>query len=190
MTELSRHILCAASRSSSSRSSSSVFRVLEVGAGDGKLAFHLQRLLGGHDDGRIEVLASDDKSWRIKPMAGGPTVHEMDCAAAVSHFRPNLVLCSWMPCGEDWTPGIRAVPEVESYVLIGEADAPDGCCGAGETWDEEAIGPGWTRHDISPCSTLQFSRHDFSELCGHGRTVSFQREADKRAPMNESTVSC
>ena len=157
------------------------FRVLEVGAGDGRLAFHLQKRLALQRH-PIEVIASDDGSWGIKPMVvkylageSGPKVVRMDCKTAVEHFRPQLVLCQWMPAGEDWTPAIRAVNDVESYILIGETDAPDGCCGAAETWDPAAIGPGGERRELSSLSSLQYSRHDWAEFCGHGRTVSFER---------------
>ena len=88
--------------------------MLEVGAGDGKLAFHLRRKLGEE----VEIIASDDMSWRIKSITGAVKVHAMDCSSAVDYFRPQLVLCMWMPSGEDWTPQIRAVESVESYVLV------------------------------------------------------------------------
>jgi len=48
-----------------------------------------------------------------------------------------IVLCSWMPMGQDWTSHFRNA-EVDEYILIGEAD--DGSCGDNWlTWGNPAF---------------------------------------------------
>ena len=130
--------------------------VVDVGAGDGKLVQYLQEYLDNRQasttfqepkqKGRPQVtapstssqpvmprlVATDDQSWRI-PHAGrveNLTVQEaMDkyaITADVDQTDQIIVLCSWMPMGEDWTHIFREY-QVDEYILIGEAD--DGQCG-------------------------------------------------------------
>ena len=48
-----------------------------------------------------------------------------------------IVLCSWMPMGQDWTSQFRTA-QVDEYILIGEAD--DGSCGDNWlTWGNRAF---------------------------------------------------
>lgn len=70
--------------------------ILEVGAGDGVLAHHLARRLGD----RAHVVAVDDGSSRIGRRA---EVLDLDQAAALERFEPQVVLACWMPSGVDWT---------------------------------------------------------------------------------------
>jgi len=47
--------------------------------------------------------------------------------AALAQHSPHVVLCCWMPLGQDWSVAMRAAASVTHYLLIGEID--DGCCG-------------------------------------------------------------
>lgn len=110
-------------RSERSRSDARPFVLLEVGAGDGRLSLHLRRSLA-HSD--VRVVPTDSCARGLRPHPEAELVR-MDYAEAIGEFQPQLVLCSWMPLGHDWTAAIRACSSVRAYALVGETD--DGCCG-------------------------------------------------------------
>jgi hypothetical protein len=68
------------------------------------------------------------------PLSGAPLSSHMED----SKQRPQvIVLCSWMPMGQDWTSHFRNA-KVDEYILIGEAD--DGSCGDNWlTWGNPAF---------------------------------------------------
>lgn len=104
-------------------------RVLEVGAGNGKLSRHVQRILRekGMD---VEMMAVDDSSWAGRGVALGENVRDMDYRDALSEFRPDIVMESWMPPGKDFSPDFRNTESVKAYVLTG----PMRDSGTPETW--------------------------------------------------------
>ena len=103
-------------------------RVLEVGAGDGTLCFHLQRDLADRAGGStVRLLATDSGTRGLRPKAGAK-VEQHDARNAVAAFEPHIVICSFMPLGQDWTSAFRACAAVHAYLLLGEKD--DGCCGS------------------------------------------------------------
>mmetsp|Transcript_31426 Transcript_31426/g.67567 ORF Transcript_31426/g.67567 Transcript_31426/m.67567 type:complete len:327 (-) Transcript_31426:17-997(-) len=111
--------------------------VLEVGAGDGRLSHCLRVALSERDEHeRISVIATDSHASGLIPLA---QVEIADYRDALAKHKPTVVVCSWMPLGEDWTAVFRACETVTSYLLIGETD--DGCCGRPwETWGYLADG--------------------------------------------------
>jgi hypothetical protein len=114
--------------------------VLEVGAGRGDLARGLR-------ERGLPVVASDDGSWlggrRSWPGALPADVEPLPYAVALARYQPGIVLCAWMPLGEDWTPAFRACPAVADYILIGEG--PGGCTGTPESF---AAPPPWRRTSL------------------------------------------
>ena len=126
----------------------------------------------------------DASSPRTHP---GVEMDMLDHAAAVQKHAPKLVLCSWMPGGEDWTSCWRSQESVREYVLIGVPDS--GMCGnEWRTWgcgrgDDTLLSPaeqeGWERVDIHAVSRWQLcclDRPSFEET-GCSRCVSFRRVA-------------
>ena len=113
--------------------------------------------------------------------------------------RPQvIVLCSWMPMGQDWTSHFRNA-EVDEYVLIGEAD--DGSCGDNWlTWGNRAfcdphdettertnpqsndgslpippyVREGYQRLDLDALTKHQFSSFDLANSKS-SKTVSFRK---------------
>ena len=86
------------------------------------------------------MVATDDMSWRIFAKA---QVEKLSVEQALEKYASNyseddssedepkqrphiIVICSWMPMGQDWTSQFRKA-NVDEYILIGEAD--DGSCG-------------------------------------------------------------
>ena len=124
-------------------------RVLEVGAGDGRLASHLgaelERLGGA---GAVELTATDSDERGLR--AASPVaalVRVAPCnAQLLAAEQPDVVLACWQPFGVDWTATFRACASVREYVLIGEAD--DGLCGRPwETWGFRGRGEGGSSSD-------------------------------------------
>lgn len=125
--------------------------VVEVGAGRGDLARALVRR-------GVEVRASDDGSWldgRLHwPVSLPAGVLRQDYVAALGSARPALVICAWMPTGEDWTPAFRACPSVKAYLLLGEARG--GATGAPQSFDTPAP---WTGEELPAISRWSITRN-------------------------------
>jgi len=200
--------------------------VVDVGAGDGTLAFFLRQSLvlekknrtkGGHRikpqrGRRIKssehvkneivlptVVATDDGSWRIKSQANIEGLNVVDSMKKYGKWKKNrknpkqqiIVICSWMPMGEDWTQTIRD-GGADEYILIGECD--DGNCGHNWlTWgnmdfdvreaEDELeqtlklppyVDDGFERCDMEYLSKMQFSRFD-SSVSSASKTVCFRK---------------
>jgi hypothetical protein len=202
--------------------------VLDVGAGDGFLAQLLREAFEVEPHGKRrrlprtrgrtvtpkivferqsvpEVVATDDGSWNIAPLA---PVESLGVEDALQKYNKNdesqqlIVLCSWMPMGIDWTAAFRH-HKVDEYILIGEYD--DGNCGNNwQTWGnidsrlehpgasaqdaddllaDGAIVPvyeseGYKRVELDGLSNSHFSRFDSSLSCT-SKTFSFRRQNGK-----------
>lgn len=136
-------------------------RVLEVGAGDGWLAQALRNR-------GVSIIATDDGSMRIKPVT---PVECLDYRKAIQKFQPDLILCSWMPLREDWTPSFREA--VDEYVLIGE---DGGCCGTPEAWRPSS---GWTAENLKDVTRWSIGRSDSPWGVGFSHVISFRRTEEK-----------
>jgi hypothetical protein len=180
-------------------------RVLEVGAGDGRLQHHLscalQRLGGSASAVQLTATDSDERGLRAaSPFASLVRVAPCD-AQLLEAERPDLIIACWQPFGVDWTAMFRACASVREYVLIGEAD--DGICGRPwETWGCRAPGDedgsessseekgesraarplapyeadGFVRVDLPGLSRWQLCRTDERwRSRGASRTVAFRR---------------
>eukprot|EP00667_Euglena_gracilis_P016971 EG_transcript_17813 len=104
----------------------STLTVLEVGAGSGQLVRHLREQLKAEPPVLCGGCTWEIAGVDVAPPCGSG-VSKMDYRSALCTFHPVIVLCSWMPRGQDWTLHFRRCNSVEEYVLIGEID--DGCCG-------------------------------------------------------------
>jgi hypothetical protein len=120
-------------------------RILEVGAGDGRLTRALR------PQGPWTMVASDDGSWRTALAARSPTTLDTpviplaieSLTASLARVQPDTVIVSWMPYAEDWSPAFRARPTVQHYLWIGEG--PGGCTGTETLWD---VPDGWTITEV------------------------------------------
>lgn len=156
--------------------------ILEVGAGDGRLAHFLEQELNekGLD---VKMIATDNGEKGIKPVF---PVERLNYKEALQKYKPTIVICSWMPLKQDWTADFRATQSVEEYLLIGEVDM--GCCGDkwftwGRAWlpGHEGKTPpyeaeSFERRDLSEFSKLQICRTDRPGYYGLSYTVSFRRQ--------------
>lgn len=120
-----------------------VTRVLEVAAGDGALARALASVAP-----RLSVTATDSGAW-VKPHARmskserrelahvpvpglllGSDVHPLGAIEAIDAFRPELVLCSWLPPGHRLLDALIRAPV--RYVL--EIGAGSGVTASAWSW--------------------------------------------------------
>ncbi len=143
--------------------------ILEVGAGNGKLSHFLKQQLDKVAPDKFRVIATDSGEWDLD--SSGFPVEQLDYPDAITKYNPTVVVSSWMPHGEDWTPAFRESDNVKEYLLIGEADG--GSCGADETWTEH---DGFARKDLEEMSKSQFCVADAPGKSSHSSTVSFRRE--------------
>uniref|UniRef100_A0A7S1ZTS6 Methyltransferase domain-containing protein n=1 Tax=Ditylum brightwellii TaxID=49249 RepID=A0A7S1ZTS6_9STRA len=230
--------------------------IMDVGAGDGALMYHLEQYIQmelEHSDQEYhfkqkaqknsafnstkkkkhaatttkrktniqmpKMIATDNGSWNIQQLFG--KVEMLDVVSSIAKYTTSdctahdskqtnkkkhmIVLCSWMPMGEDWTHLFRQSQQqlqdnqskdttciIQEYILIGESD--DGSCGHNWlTWgnpnflddDDDDMETqatatlyekdGYQRIDLEKLSSLQFSRYD-SSVSSCSKTVSFQRK--------------
>jgi len=173
------------------------------------------------------MVAIDDMSWRIftkgpveklsveqaldkycAPIIQTTTNDVDDSTTSLSEQLPSdqhvrrpqvIVICSWMPMGQDWTSFFRNAG-VDEYILIGEAD--DGSCGDNWlTWgnqafhdknteeedaksqrnDDNSVSPtlpyvidGYQRSEMDDLRKFQFSSFDLA-VSKSSMTVSFRK---------------
>lgn len=178
--------------------------IVEIGAGNGRLAHHLQQR-------GIPIVATDDFSWKLldsqqerehhqdHPLDGDGDndngdkkrdvqVHNLSCDLALSMYSPSIVICAWMPMYQDFTASFCATPSVQEYILIGPAPL---CGHAFDTWgfkhdnnddenDEQMTQPvyarnGFTRTSLVQLEKLQLCKMDKPTEMFAAQTVSFQR---------------
>jgi SAM-dependent methyltransferase len=117
-----------------------VTRVLEVAAGDGFLARCLARAApelelnatdsGAWSDPNARMTRAERRALRDVPgLALGENVQRLDAARAIRRYRPELVLCSWLPPGDMLDTLVRARVR---YVL--ELGAGGGVTGSVYSW--------------------------------------------------------
>ena len=195
--------------------------ILDVGAGDGLLIQCLREYMAqnkSNDDknkrksrgskksttrpsNNPTLVATDNMSWNIFVRAQVEKLSVEDALAKYAGYskdvevgdkRQLIVLCSWMPMGEDWTRLFRDTG-VEEYILIGESD--DGSCGHNWlTWgnaafrddhgdNESAVPPyqrdGYQRWDMDVLTPFQFSSFDCA-VSKSSKTVSFRRSVSQQ----------
>jgi hypothetical protein len=188
--------------------------ILDVGAGDGRLIYFLRRAMTEIESSKTRTqirkkgsklksciptfIATDDGSWRAPIYKTSHIqVEQLSAEQAVEKYAPNpnetnkrlIVICSWMPPGEDWTYLFRRPARieelsphaenefensiqkntglVEEYILIGECD--DGTCGHNwYTWGNRDFDSNNNANDeiekVPPYTEDGYIRVDMEEL--------------------------
>eukprot|EP01062_Namystynia_karyoxenos_P058598 TRINITY_DN50117_c0_g1_i1.p1 TRINITY_DN50117_c0_g1~~TRINITY_DN50117_c0_g1_i1.p1 ORF type:complete len:474 (+),score=105.64 TRINITY_DN50117_c0_g1_i1:76-1422(+) len=158
--------------------------IVEVGCGRGRLAYHLSAALRprGFPGG---VVATDSDAFD-DPSAPGhvPGVRRMPCQVALHQLQPSVVLCAWMPAGDDWTPAFRACTSVQQYVLLG----PPGVSATAAAWGAPAAG--WQRRRLRRVERQAVCKLDCALDPGNSRAVAFLRgHAPAGPPSSGSSCS-
>jgi len=173
-----------AQRISAYRKGEQPVTILEVGAGNGRLSHFLRERLEAKVPGAFDLKTTGSGTWRLNTTF---PVETMDHAQALATYKPEIVIFSWMPYGEDATADFRAAESVKEYLLIGEEE---GCCGdMWFTWGdkfgaqpEEKNKPapyeadGFDRQEIKRVSDEQICRTDDPGMYYRSKTVSFRRK--------------
>eukprot|EP00754_Rhynchopus_humris_P043058 Rhum_TRINITY_DN2950_c0_g2::Rhum_TRINITY_DN2950_c0_g2_i1::g.8906::m.8906 len=134
--------------------------VLEVGAGRGYLSKQLARRLRGEG---VSVVATDADAFE--------GVEQLDCASALVRHAPDVVVCSWMPYGCDWTSQFRAAPSVAHYVLTG----PPGLSGTTAAWCCPADGL-WRAEHVEEAEMYSICKLDSEYDPGNTKTILYSRK--------------
>lgn len=122
-------------------------RILEIGAGDGRLSYFLNFYLQAHTPGQASIIATD----REELTQGNFPVEIIDYEDAVQKYKPTIIINSWMPLGQDWTSKCRKAPGVQEIILIGD----EGACGTPEAWEEDSS---FTRSDLPDLEAVQINK--------------------------------
>jgi hypothetical protein len=148
-------------------------RILEVGAGSGRLASAL-RARG------LDILATDPGTW---PGSVPPAwVERAGIGEALARHRPELVIGAWLPAD---TPAHRQVlsdPGVRWYCVIDHHQ--NGIVGAEALADT----PGWDVTRLAEADRWALTRWDsltditHGNLVQHGVTLLFARQTPANAP--------
>jgi len=106
--------------------------ILEVGAGDGKLSYFLNKRFQEVKEDTIKYCTTGiDIIGRFEIKSPFNNVENISEKDALKKYKPSIVISSWMNYGEDWTEDFRNTKSVHEYILIG----PRGPCGTEETWE-------------------------------------------------------
>jgi hypothetical protein len=155
------------------------FVLLELGAGDGRLAGFLRRELVSRFGEKVAVEAAD----KYAEGTGDFSVTKMDYKDALDRYKPNAVIVSWMP-HQDWTKDFRDPNRnIKEYILIGESD--EGVSGTEDTWDPYLVKKeGFAEEKLERATLAQishtdrgFDRSDALSLC-RSETKAFKRVGD------------
>lgn len=153
-------------------------RIVEVGAGDGRLSEFLNRALQSQVEGLYELIptdSGDQDSWNVDLTF---PVIALDNESALK-LNPHIIICSWMPQTEDWTANFRRLANLKEYILIGD---PSHCGCLYQTWGQLRNPPdyerdGFTRFDRPELSRWQLCSYDIlTERRHYSETVSFERQ--------------
>lgn len=154
--------------------------ILETGAGDGRLTHFLRVSLESLSPGKSHLVATDKGQMKI-PIHH--PVEVLDYREALQKYHPTIVITSWMPPRQDWTPAYRKTASVQEYLLIGE---PDGnVCGSFATWGEKpdyrpVCRPAYQRDGfemffLEQVTANQFMRQDNPNQYCCSATIAFRR---------------
>lgn len=145
--------------------------ILEVGAGDGRLAGFLRQTVELSNP-QANVVATD-----IEPQRGSAfPIVGMDVREALEEYKPNVVISSWMPLGHEWTRDMRATSTVNEYIIMGVPHMT----GSYSTWHEPELG------EFMPADLEQLDKQKIGQLSDEAilgyKTItrSFKRQTKAR----------
>lgn len=84
---------------------------LEIAAGDGTLSRFL-------NNAGLDIKATDDHSWS-SVIEYPAEVEQLDAAAALKKYRPQVVFCSWPAPSNPFEQAVFETPSVQLYVVLG-----------------------------------------------------------------------
>lgn len=123
-------------------SGQAVFVVVEVGAGNGRLAHCLKRYLKEKSPSGIEIkyIAIDPAHESSKRHTEIEPLNDLE---AINQYSPDILLMSYMPAYTDLTAAWRTSENLKEYILIGNASPS--ISGTEETWGYTDYVPPFTK---------------------------------------------
>eukprot|EP00026_Physarum_polycephalum_P005941 Phypoly_transcript_05980.p1 GENE.Phypoly_transcript_05980~~Phypoly_transcript_05980.p1 ORF type:complete len:535 (+),score=71.85 Phypoly_transcript_05980:184-1788(+) len=168
-----------------------LYRIVEIGAGDGRLTYFLRKKLDELGHHNIDIIATDTGAWESDTWL--PVARVADTASTLKKYNPKMVICSWMVPNVDLTKEFRAHPSVDEYVLIGPPNG-DISGSSWETWGHStdkapnAVPPyvedGFQRYYLKYVSLFQIAQNSGPYFQFGSRTISFRRE-NSESPYEE-----
>ncbi len=154
--------------------------VLEVGAGNGRLAHFLKERL---DKNKVSYIATDPGFWGYDNIFPSDSVEKLDYEHALKAYKPDVVIASWMVYRADWTQDFRDTDSVQEYLLIGEprVTGDDWLTWGGVYFGEEGKKPQYESDGFEKVLLKELSK---SQICAndslprlniHSSTYSFRR---------------
>ena len=147
--------------------------ILELGAGDGRLAHFLKIELDKRVTEEYKYITTDSQTWVTdRPLTGRdidedkrtyavtptfPIDYKLDADEAMKKFNPDIVIVSWMPSKVDFTEAIRKNKSVKEYLLIGWP-YDDVCGDMGKTWGV------WARYKEDEAEPTEFEKDGFEDI--------------------------
>ncbi len=117
-------------------------RIVEMGAGNGRLSYFLNQMLQKKYPGRYEWKAIDSgqsERWgHVKPGSLFP-IEQVDAEQALDMLNPQVVITSWMPKGTGWDRYYAQKKSVQEYILIGQPSITGGWDGLKKDDDGDLI---------------------------------------------------
>lgn len=152
-------------------------KILEVAAGNGRLSQLLRKEMSTRKEDVIIKATDSGEQKGIKKLF---PVEKMDHQKAVKKYRPDIVICSWMPPGQDLTSVLRQEPSVQEYIVIGPEESE--CGKPWETFGLEEYRP--LEKTKPPFEEEGFMKQELPELTSCqvvaagkrlSKTISFKR---------------
>jgi hypothetical protein len=154
-------------------------RIVEVGAGNGRMAHFIREELARQKNRSIEYIATEPGYWRGQDNTGiyYPII-PLDAEEALTTYRPDVVIMSWMPPEQDFTPLFREA-KVSEYILIGVDRHEPGIVGMPESWESQG---GYLRTPHPSFEQYQLNKNSPYSRGLVSSTVSFVKESSNEAP--------
>lgn len=114
-------------------------RCVEIAAGDGTLS----RFLAAEG---VDIRATDDHSWGHRIAFPGDVLRQ-DARTALRAHRPQVVICSWPPAGNEFERHVFTTRSVELYIVIGSRH--EHAAGDWPTYRRQATFDFAPEHDLS-----------------------------------------
>lgn len=138
-------------------------KILEVGAGDGRLSYFLNRY-------GVNSKPIDDYKWEktedqkeVKGIRYPKEVEKIDFKDALKREQPDTVIICWEELGAKFTIDILEYPSVKNVIWIGEF--PGGCTGNEETFNR------FKHEDLNNPYCLARTDHRFGDEMNEHTTV-------------------
>jgi len=169
--------------------------ILDPCSGNGRLPYFLDQMLAEKiEPDKYGLVAVDNNSWTSSDQNAVFEVKKMDYRAAITQFKPQIIVASWIPSNSNYDPETRSrdsqtdwldyfrAAGVEEYILIGSPSLWDRP--VIEDWklvfkpDQKYIEDGYVKIEHPDWSKFQLCKYDvdYHQVGSVSSTISFIRQ--------------